>query len=259
MANIRRHKGFSLTEVLMAVGVMAVGMIFIAALFPVGHRLTNVAAERTIAAVVADEAFAKIKLYGIGDPANPDDGIQLGLLNTSQLINFRDTLPLTINYNEFIYPSADIEVSQRQYHWSALCRLVDARLVQVTIFVCRLTGAATEYRDRDPDNNPIPSGRPVPVFVNVVQGDSANELEIRDLIIDTVYEETFINDGYRIVDNVTGRIYQVIERDAQRPTTIILNQDWDPLSTPNRVWVIPPPAGGGRNPCIAVYQKVIRF
>ena len=38
----------------MAVGVMSVGMIFIASLFPVGHQLTNIAAERTIAAVTAE-------------------------------------------------------------------------------------------------------------------------------------------------------------------------------------------------------------
>ena len=28
---------------------------------------------------------------------------------------------------------------------------------------------------------------------------------------------------------------------------------------PEFVWVVPPPIQGGRNPCIGVYQKVIRF
>ena len=36
MRSNRLHKGFSLAEVLMAVGVLAVGMMFIAGSFPVG-------------------------------------------------------------------------------------------------------------------------------------------------------------------------------------------------------------------------------
>ena len=62
-----RH-GFSLTEVVIAIGLLAVGMLFIAGSFPVSVHFTTVATERTIAATVADEAFAKIKLYGIYDP-----------------------------------------------------------------------------------------------------------------------------------------------------------------------------------------------
>src|SRR3989304_725254 len=58
-------RGFSLTEVLLAMGTLAVGMLFIAGVFPVSIHFTTVASERTIAAAVADEAFAKIKLYGI--------------------------------------------------------------------------------------------------------------------------------------------------------------------------------------------------
>lgn len=258
MANIRRHKGFSLTEVLMAVGVMAVGMIFIAALFPVGHQLSNLAAERTIAAVVADEAFAKIKLHGV-DLDSPQWTIASGnCVNLTAVSN--------INPTELSYPSVTTSNLQRKYHWSALCRRIDSHLVQVTVFISRLTGAGTRYWDRNPVAPMEPrediTTVPVPLFVDVTQGAQANELKIQDHVPqpgDTINEETFINDGYRIVDNQTGRIYQVTERDPLRPTTIILNQNWDPRTTPNRVWVIPPPASGGRNPCIAVYQKVIRF
>ena len=45
----------------MAVGLLAVGMLFIAGFFPVGIHLTTVATERTMAPIVADEAFAKIQ------------------------------------------------------------------------------------------------------------------------------------------------------------------------------------------------------
>ena len=56
--------GFSLAETLIALGILAVGMLFIAGVFPVAIRLTTISAERTTAAVVAEEAFAKVQLYG---------------------------------------------------------------------------------------------------------------------------------------------------------------------------------------------------
>ena len=65
------NNGFSLIEVLLAVGIIAVGMLFIAGVFPVGIHFTTIASERTIAAVVADEAFAKIRLYGVADFNSP--------------------------------------------------------------------------------------------------------------------------------------------------------------------------------------------
>ncbi|MCJ7673995.1 MAG: hypothetical protein MUO33_02460, partial [Sedimentisphaerales bacterium] len=71
MSSRSLYKAFSLTEVLLAVATLAIGMLFIAGTFLAGIHLTAVAAERTTAAVVADEAFAKIKLYGI-NPADPN-------------------------------------------------------------------------------------------------------------------------------------------------------------------------------------------
>ena len=65
MNNEMKQSGFSLTEVLMAVGVFAVGMVMVAGVFPVAIHFTNETIECTTAAVVADEAFAKIKLYNI--------------------------------------------------------------------------------------------------------------------------------------------------------------------------------------------------
>jgi len=66
-----QYSGFSLTEVLLAVGTLAIGMIFISGTFLTGIHFSTIATERTIAAVVADEAFAKIRLYGV-DPVDPN-------------------------------------------------------------------------------------------------------------------------------------------------------------------------------------------
>jgi hypothetical protein len=76
--------GFSLTEVLMAAGILLVGFLLIAGTFPVGVKLTALATERTIGVVASEEAMAKIHLYGIDNPAQlpynrhiPYDGVSV--------------------------------------------------------------------------------------------------------------------------------------------------------------------------------------
>lgn len=241
MKLITKNSGFSLTEVLLAVGVLAIGMTFISGTFLAGIYLSTVSTERTIAAVVADEAFAKIRLFGL-DPNDQnlsvDRPTQYEILNTA------------IPSYEFAYPSTKTE-SDKQYYWSALCRAVESnpanRLIQVTVFVSRKVGPGTRY----------PGGfdRPVPVEVEVsfVSGSSGDNM----LTISNSSEQAYINDGYKIV-NRTGGIYRVVQRDPDAPNTIILDRPWQggPVDS---VWVVPPPVGGGRYPGIAIYQKVIRF
>ena len=259
------NDGFSLTEVLLAVGILAVGMLFIAGVFPVGIHFTTIATERTIAAVVADEAFAKIRLYAIADPCNLLDDIDFSQLRIDQLTDFNSVA--NINPIEFAYPSTQAPITEKQYYWSALCRRVDpdpnSRLVQVTVFVCRKVGVGARFWYRDPLNPPALTTvtSPVPVWVNVSQpvGFNPTNLLVSDASpADSIDEVTFINDGYTIVDNVTGQIYRVLERDADVPDRIILDRPWLG-GLPGLVWVVPPPVGGGRRPCIAIYQRVIRF
>lgn len=266
------NNGFSLTEVLLAVGTIAVGMLFIAGVFPVGIHFATIASERTIAAVIADEAFAKIRLYAAGNPIDANDDIALGLLGTGQLTNYGPPI-VGINPIEFAYPSdPNMDIDRKQFYWSALCRLTEPhidpndprRLVQVTVFVCRKVGTGATYWYRDPLAPPalitVPS--PVPVWINVSQpiGFNPSTLLLSDAIpADTIDEIAFVNDGYTIVDNQTGRIYRVLERDAAMPDMIVLDRPWQGGILPGLVWVVPPPINGGRGPCIAVYQRVIRF
>jgi hypothetical protein len=247
-----KNAGFSLTEVLLAVGTFGIGMIFVAGVFPVAIHFTTIATERTIAAVVTDEAFAKIRLYGVADfnswPVPP----------AVACVDYRVVSSLGINPVdvEFGYPSdPNVDISQKQYYWSALCRRVDPdpnnRLVQVTVFVCRKIGSGTMYRG-------IPGNWPVPLPVGVSMGPGPKELTIIN-----PPEKTFINDGYIIVGKEFGRIYRVLERYVMPDDQIIrldLDQVWGPGNiSPSVVWVVPPPIGGGRCPFVAIYQRVIRF
>lgn len=245
----RSNNSFSLTEVLLAIGIITIGMLFIAGAFPVGIHFTTIATERTISAVVADEAFAKIRLY---------DFNSLPVLPVVGCVDYSVVSPLGVNPVdvEFSYPSdPNVDISRKQYYWSALCRRVDpdpnSRLVQVTVFVCRKVGSGTTYRGWA-GNWPVP----VPVAVSMGPG-------LKELTITNPAEKTFINDGYTIVGNEYGRIYRVLERYAvPDDQTILLDLDrvWGPGNiSPSMVWVVPPPIGGGRCPFIAIYQRVIRF
>ena len=261
------NNGFSLTEVLLAVGTIAVGMLFIAGVFPVAIHFTTIASERTIAAVVADEAFAKIRLYGVIADFN-----SWPVPPAVACVDFRDVSYGAVSPDEFSYPSdPNIDISDRQFYWSALCRLPEGnylqndpnRLVQVTVFVCRKVGSGSRYWRRVAPAPPmlITVPDPVPVWINVSQpvGFNPDSLLVGDAIpADFVNEAAFINDGYTIVDNLTGQIYRVLERDAIVPDRIILDRLWQggPVGA---VWVVPPPINGGREPCIAIYQRVIRF
>ena len=256
MAGLCKNRGFSLTEVLIAVGILAVGMTFIAGVFPAGIYLTTIATERTIAAVAADEAFAKIEIYARYDPGNPINlgNLVVGELRPNENATFNNILPAMndpINDPcEFLYPSIRIGPGDpcQQYCWSVLFRRVAPdpnRLVQVTVFVCRKVSPNLKY-----PAPPVGSGTvdwPMPVRVGV-SGTGNNELTINSGY------ETFINDGYTIVDNQTGRFYRVLERyKSPDDDTILLDRRWEGGSS-GSVWVVPPPVGGGRYPCIAVYQ-----
>lgn len=256
------NAAFSLTETLLAVGALAIGMIFIGGTFLAGIHFTTIATERTIAAVAADEAFAKIRLYGAD--------VNLPSLTTSQLTPFSAVAP--ISGDELLYPSTTAPMSQKQYYWVALCRRINqnSNLVQVTLFVSRKVGAGAEYWGRQgstgwPNLQRLSFPRPIPV--NVIQDpalDSADQIRIVDAVPgDTVDERTFVNDGYTVVDGRTGQIYRVLERKADQPEKIVLDGPWrGPAVAPPTggwVWVVPPPIGGGKSPCIAIYQKVFRF
>ena len=273
--NKLKNSGFSLTEMLLAIGVLSVGMVFIAGVFPVAIHFMTISTERTIAAVVTDEAFAKIKLYAHPDPAGPDTNeINLTLLTATGQAYFRDPsiFPVMayIDPNEeFTYPSTDTDISQKHYCFSALCRRTGPGIVQVTVFICRKTGPILRYYAPNILPDPGTAGYGVVDFSGMVTVDWPMPVKVEvaevvgrsnELRIVSANEKTFFNDGCRILDNATGRIYRVLERYASpNDDTILLDGDWPPGGSPGNVWVVPAPIGSGRYPCIAIYQKEIRF
>jgi type II secretory pathway pseudopilin PulG len=269
-------KGFSLTEILMAVGTLAIGMLFIAGVFPAGILFSTQATERTIAAIVADEAFAMVKITA-ADPHAPVYSWHFApdrmrsferVANTQRWASADESRHYDLPEEDFAYPATDeLDMTERRYVWSAMCRrtgLDDDSPVQVTVFVCRRGAPGAEYWGRHPDPNDALSrlSMPRPVYVQVVQGGAltANQVEIQDVDLARSDDEvTFVNDGSIIVDGVDGQLYRVLRRDDAGVLTLERNWERDPSDPSGLFWVLPPAAGGGRYPCIAVFQKVIKF
>ncbi len=161
MRHVPRQHGFSLTEVLISLGILTVAMLFIAGVFPVSIHYITTSAEKSIAPVVADEAFAKIQIFSRGmlyekngNPYHEDD---IRLFELSRL-NYRETggdwepngltdfnnpdiFPVLGDTNGiidddakyweddptfsmlFLYPTTEDNNDHKQYCWSALLRL----------------------------------------------------------------------------------------------------------------------------------------
>ena len=243
-------KGFSLTEMLIATGIMAIGLVMVATIFPVGVKLTTLTTERTVGAVAADEAFAKVQLYGLRDfslwsliaAGSPKENC----LDFQWVSDYRiapgsdgiwgtnDDPPLSSVWSEFVYPSTPITTDQGDnYYWSALCRQVESEEVQITTFINRKIGGAGKYYavEYDPvlgTNHANDTGtRPQPVYMNVrFNHNNLDPAPRRELVIDlsgvmnmswdnnlkrTGVVYNFIVEGSTILNNRDGKIYRVVE------------------------------------------------
>ena len=244
----------------MAVGTLAIGMIFIGGTFLVAIHFSAVSAERTTAVVVANEAFAKIKIFRV-DPGDTACGVgwqtPFATLMNLPPGSAVGTGTETIDPNELAYPST-FTLADKQYFWSALCRRDPNdpdNTLQVTVFVSRKVGAGTRYRDPlDPLLSVIDRPAALAVGVSKISVDPAAPV----LAIDPGME-TWIGPGYTIVEDSTGAIYRVVGNGVG-PDEINLDpaKPW-PWSGSRVVWVVPPPIGRGKGPCIEVYQGEVRF
>jgi len=251
-----KHNGFSLTEVLMAAGILSVGIMLVATMFPVAIYLTTVASEKTMASIVADEAFAKMRLYGIEDmnQTKIDD-------LTKTFGSYWKDMNDVIDFDEYMYPSSE---GNWQYCWVPLYKKLNSDPCDmqylVKLYIARRTNPnQTFFRDGTLTST---SQRPTPIRIGVGYI-YPNKLKIQ---WDNGGIEKCINPppSTAIVDDSSGRIFRIVSRDAKDANTVILDRSWDSdIGVPNNVWVLPAAVinkePSGKNPDIEIYQRIIDF
>ncbi|MHB0945677.1 MAG: type IV pilus modification PilV family protein [Sedimentisphaerales bacterium] len=249
MKNKKQHYGFSLVEVLMAVGILAVGLLLVATMFPAAIYMTTVASERTMAAIVADEAFAKIQIYDM-------NGITSTLNDPCNCYDWGDGMKNEIADSEFEYPAVDpCGGGSSQYYWSALYRKTsntEDNEYQITVFVARKMNPSLNYKGGK-SGAYYPNPWPVPIEIGIAAG--SKDSPTMDI---GGGDENLVNPSATIVDNETGKLYTVVKRgDDGVDARITLDRNLE--SDIKAIWLIPPPESGGKNAGVEVYQRIIKF
>jgi prepilin-type N-terminal cleavage/methylation domain-containing protein len=280
MARYIRQNGFSLTEVLMATGILAMGLMLVAMAFPVGVKLVSVSTERTIADAAIGEAAAKMHLYGIKSFTDSSWGRPAADPNTT-CTDYEKVCATTFPANERYYPSlVPLLDEDKRYCWSILARRTDPAgdAVQTTVLVCRIQGMNAKYYDMDAPPNNRDNLWPVPVKVTVKYTAFGKTITVEPNTQFNAGTETltacrFFTEGCMIVEDKTGYLYKVMETQDVSPKdgfreTLVLNKDFPnngvagagfPSSGTAYIWVVPPAVGSSRNPCIRVWQSDLTF
>lgn len=124
-----RRAGFSLAEILIAIGVLGIGLLLVAALFPLGMEQTRTAMVQTVVPLVADGAFGTMRLLceetrprEWPDPAAPGGRRQFVLRDEMQktasvlvdgrrLPNLTDAILLPASGNLRVAPSLNAQLA----------------------------------------------------------------------------------------------------------------------------------------------------
>ena len=212
-ARHHRQSGFSLTEVLLAIATLAIGMLFVGGTFMLGVHFSRVSTEQSIAPVVAEEAFAKMALYGVTGWSSDNTMSDLTLVDANDW--------------EYTYPSVNDD-SLKQYYWTAIGRRISGSdLSEVTLFVMRHGALST--------SGVSPSVMPLPI----TSTDWATDPNIMN--------------GMTVVSHDSGELLEASVPRGSFDVTL-----WPPVADPpSAVWFMAPYEG--RNPCVAVFQRKIRF
>ncbi len=213
MIDKRRQSGFSLTEVLLAIATLAIGMLFVGGAFVLGIHFSRLSTEQSIAPVVAEEAFAKMALYGVAGWSSDDTLSEISLVDANDW--------------EYRYPSVQDE-TLKQYYWTAIGRRISGSdLNEVTVFVMRHGALSPALADQSLTSMPQKS---------TAWASDPNTM-----------------DGMSVVSADTGQILRASVERGSVDVTLgpALNDE------PTAVWFMEP--RDGRNPCVAVFQRKIRF
>ncbi|MGC8561467.1 MAG: type IV pilus modification PilV family protein [Phycisphaerae bacterium] len=124
----RRHAGFSMIEILFAIAILALGLLMIAAVFPVAIKWTQQDANKTIGQIIANNAIGIIEtkynasnLTGISTNLAPLPGI-VTTGTTAGTLTLNDRTYEFGSYSPYPAPAL-APTNTSHYYWTALARL----------------------------------------------------------------------------------------------------------------------------------------
>ena len=116
----RRRAAFSLAEILIAIFVLSIGLIMVAAVFPIAAKWTAEDAQSTIAQVIAKDAVAQIKAQYDANPTGFPATVLAGTDGYGPFCyNFGNASPYPNNANPAPTPDTSTTPPPGSYYWSA--------------------------------------------------------------------------------------------------------------------------------------------
>jgi prepilin-type N-terminal cleavage/methylation domain-containing protein len=246
--------GFSLIEVLVALLLLAIGLLMVAMVFPVAGNWTRQTAEESIAQSMARNAVAIIKTrYGIDGPGSN----ALSSFNSAIVVPLPGirSIPLGERAYQFgsptPYPAANPPVCT--YFWTALARLTpnqtgDGRSIDIYILVFHkgspeqvfAPAPLTKHDQRAEEDDPSPTNPPYfPTLLATPSTPPTIILRIGE---------------YGVGQNSGTLFRMVVGADGNGVAAPPMSSATDPL-----IWIAPPAIGTSASPLVYIYQTTISF
>lgn len=153
--NLSDRSGFTLTEVLIAIGILAIGMTMVAAIFPAALKMTEDSTNNSLGVIIAENGLAMAKarlqadqdLNGTAD-AIPGEVFSNVFLNTDNYHCIDESHDAFVTKNDQHYPNADPDTKKG---WAMLARRIytdDTDRPQDQGYML----VVTSYRKKEPSN-----------------------------------------------------------------------------------------------------------
>ncbi|AQQ09443.1 hypothetical protein L21SP3_01248 [Sedimentisphaera cyanobacteriorum] len=254
MRNRTNKKAFTLTEVLMSMGIFVIGMSLVASVFPLGISLTAKNAEKTIGSLAAEKFETDMKI----------------LAKPSTAAGFEDVFSnLSRDVSEYRVKD---EQGSSEYLIAPLLSPPAGQARRLLIVPCRKIFKNSLYRTNDNkfSQNPddwadYPNLIALPLDDEIDDARPGNLLKLHSSLASRTapsWKELIVKEAIVIADN-TGNDYQIEDIFTEgadvyiRIDKFLEDSDRDNITT---VWTVPPAANGGmRSPAISVYETVLNF
>lgn len=284
-----RSRAFSLVEVLIAMGIFAVGFVAVAAMFPAGAILQRETVSQVEAQLVARNAAAIVRssrvLFSTDGTKNPDllGGLEsskggsgsVDLEPLSQVFNAGNGKKIQTRFKvgDRSYPTAQKTANDRKYYWVPFIRKskdVSSNKSDWSVVVFVLRREASHQYEHAAGrllNGTSPpglawanladdtgfTGNPIPKVVGVTATVTSPN---RFVFNNRLFAQTGaglpdqVRPGDFVADN-NGNVYNVIDADATG-CTIVGGIASTKAPGTIKLWYAPPPAPSTASPCVRI-------